>query len=306
MPIPPSILILGAGELGTSVLEALSRHPKHSSTKLSILLRKSTIETQDPSKRKQNTYLRSLNASLEPGDLASDSIAELAAVFKRFHTVVSCSGFGLPPGTQTKITRAALAAGVARYVPWQWGIDYDVVGQGSAQDLFDEQLSVRALLRAQDAVGWSIVSTGLFMSFLFKPEFGVVDLEGRKVRALGGWEGRLSVTTAGDIGRVAAEMLLDPREGEEGVVYVAGDTVSYSRIKELVKERFGGEWVEEVWDEEFLKGELRKRPDDGMLKYTNVWAVGKGVAWDMGSTVNRRRGIELQNLESYLRDMPDL
>ncbi|KAI1444923.1 NAD(P)-binding protein [Annulohypoxylon stygium] len=306
MPSPPSILILGAGELGTSVLEALAAHPKRGSAKIAVLLRKSTIETQDPEKRKQNAYLESLGASLEPGDLANDDIAQLAAMFKRFHTVVSCSGFGLPAGTQLKLTRAALEAGVKRYVPWQWGIDYDVVGAGSAQDLFDEQLGVRTLLRGQNGTEWVIVSTGLFMSFLFKPEFGVVDLKGRKLRALGGWEKRLSVTTARDIGRVAAEVVLDPREGERGVVYVAGDTVSYRQVAQLVKVRFGGEWTEEVWDEEFLKGKLRESPDDGMLKYTNVWAVGKGVAWDIESTVNKKRGIEMQGLESYLKDMPDL
>ncbi|KAI0892850.1 NAD(P)-binding protein [Annulohypoxylon nitens] len=306
MPSPPSILILGAGELGTSVLEALAAHPKRGSVKIAVLLRKSTIETQDPEKRKQNAYLESLGASLEPGDLANDDIAQLAGTFKRFHTVVSCSGFGLPAGTQVKLTRAALEAGVKRYVPWQWGIDYDVVGAGSAQDLFDEQLGVRTLLRGQQETEWVIVSTGLFMSFLFKSEFGVVDLKGRKLRALGSWEGRLSVTTARDIGRVAAEVVLDPREGERGVVYVAGDTVSYRQVAQLVKKRFGGEWAEEVWDEEFLKGKLRERPDDGMLKYTNVWAVGKGVAWDIESTVNKKRGIEMQGLESYLKNMPDL
>ncbi|KAI2470550.1 NAD(P)-binding protein [Annulohypoxylon bovei var. microspora] len=306
MTHPPSILILGAGELGTAVLEALASHPKRHNAPIAVLLRQSTIATQDPHKQKQNARLRSLGASLEAGDLADDSVAQLADVFTRFHTVVSCSGFGLPPGTQTKLTQAVLQARTPRYVPWQWGIDYDVVGAGSAQDLFDEQLHVRALLRAQHRMHWLIVSTGLFTSFLFLPEFGVVDLARRKVRALGSWEGRLSLTTASDIGRVAAELVFDPRDGEAGVVYVAGDTVTYRRVAELVRGRFGGEWAEEVWDEEFLRGELGKRPDDGMLKYTNVWAVGKGVAWDLECTVNRQRGIEMQGLEGYLRDMPDL
>ncbi|KAI1206566.1 NAD(P)-binding protein [Annulohypoxylon truncatum] len=310
MSNPSSILILGAGELGTCVLEALAAHPQRERgrTQISVLLRNSTIETRDPEKKQQNARLRSLGASLEPGDLATDSAARLAAIFARFDTVVCCAGFGMPKGTQVKITRAVLDARVKRYVPWQWGVDYDVVGRGSAQDLFDEQLHVRALLREQEGMEWVIVSTGLFMSFLFKPEFGVVDLRGRTVRALGSWEGRVSVTTARDIGRVAAEIVLDERERERerGVVYVAGDTVSYRRIAELVRERFGGEWVEEMWDEEFLRERLRERPGDGMLKYTYVWAVGRGVAWDLDITVNKKRGIELQGLESYLSDMPDL
>jgi hypothetical protein len=91
----------------------------------------------------------------------------------------------LAPGSQLKLTRAVLEAGVSRYFPWQYGIDYDVVGGGSAQDLFDEQLEVRNLLRSSSSsssptsVDWIIVSTGVFMSFLLVPEFGPVDMNNR-------------------------------------------------------------------------------------------------------------------------------
>ncbi|KAI1409528.1 NAD(P)-binding protein [Hypoxylon sp. FL1857] len=302
----PSILIIGAGELGTAVLEALSKHPKRNNGKIAILLRQSTISTQDPEKKKQNEYLQSLGASFEAGDLANDSAAQLAQVFSRYHTVISCSGFGLPAGTQIKLSQAVLEAGTPRYLPWQWGIDYDAVGAGSAQDLFDEQLQVRSLLRAQQKTDWVIVSTGLFMSFLFLPAFGVVDLKERKLRALGSWDAKLSLTTARDIGRMAAEVAYDPRDVSHQVVYIAGDTVTYSQVAELVQRRFGGEWTRELWDAEFLKTKLAEKPDDVMLKYTNVWAVGRGVAWDMEKTLNGQRGIELQGLESYLREMPDL
>jgi len=101
-----------------------------------------------------------------------DSEDHLAGIFANYDTVIACSGFGFPAGTQLRVARAVLKAGsegkdgkgkgVRRYFPWQWGIDYDVVGQGSAQDLFDEQLGVRKLLRAQKEVDWVVVSTGLF------------------------------------------------------------------------------------------------------------------------------------------------
>ncbi|KAI1393204.1 NAD(P)-binding protein [Hypoxylon trugodes] len=300
----PSILILGAGELGTAVLEALSAHPKRTGGKLAVLLRQSTIATQDSAKKAQNERIQSLGAELVPGDLANDSISQLAEVFARYHTIISCSGFGLPAGTQIKITQAILEAGVQRYIPWQWGIDYDVVGTGSAQDLFDEQLRVRALLRGQSKTGWVIVSTGLFMSFLFLPEFGVVDLKARTLRALGKWDAELSLTTSKDIGRMAAEIAYEPGDVSHQVVYIAGDTVTYEKVAGLVEKRFGGQWTKELWDEETLSGKLREKPGDGMIKYASVWAAGRGVAWDMEKTINAQRGIELQGLESYLKDMP--
>ena len=64
---------------------------------------------------------------------------------------------------------------MARYFPWQFGVDYDVVGTGSGQQVWDEQLEVRHLLRAQKATEWVIVSTGIFTSYLFDSGFGVVD-----------------------------------------------------------------------------------------------------------------------------------
>ena len=43
-----SILLLGAGELGMAVLEALAKHPRRGSdTKLAVLLRQSTIDSTD-------------------------------------------------------------------------------------------------------------------------------------------------------------------------------------------------------------------------------------------------------------------
>lgn len=55
----------------------------------------------------------------------------------------------LSPYIQIKIAKALLAAGVKRYFPWQFGIDYDVTGRNSSQGLFDSQLDVRDLLRGQ-------------------------------------------------------------------------------------------------------------------------------------------------------------
>lgn len=328
---PPSVLIIGAGELGTAVLEALAKHPKRNGGRIAVLLRppsntNTTTTTDDPANKKAKVveHIHSLDATLETADVATASVADLAAVFARYDVVVACAGFGLPAGTQVKVTRAALLAASGsgpgsesesaeggrgrkmRYIPWQWGIDYDVVGQGSAQDLFDEQLQVRQLLRSQSQLGWTIASTGLFMSFLFLPAFGVVDLQRKTVRALGGWDRKITLTAARDIGRMAAVVVYEPRgeeEEEEGVVYVAGDTVTYARVAELVEGRFGGEWKREVWTEEGLKERLKENPEDGMLKYASVWAKGDGVAWEMEETLNRRRGVEMMGLEGYLREM---
>ncbi|KAK9795658.1 hypothetical protein SCARD494_04629 [Seiridium cardinale] len=300
-----AILVLGAGELGTAVIEALTSHLQNTprDSNITILLRPSTINTNDHTKKAQNAHLTSLGVEFEACDIEPSSVSDLAKIFKKYHTVISCSGMYLPSGTQLRLTRAVLEAGVRRYFPWQYGIDYDVVGAGSSQDLFDEQLEVRSLLRAQSATDWVIVSTGLFMSFLFAPGFGPVDLESRVLRGLGSWDTPVSVTTPRDIGRIVAELVYDPRGVARQVVYVAGDTVTYGRVAELVEARFGGQWKKEVWDMDLLRKKLGEKPQDGMVKYQNVFAAGKGVAWDKKNTINGERGLDMEDLETYLRQM---
>lgn len=69
------------------------------------------------------------------------------------------------------------------------------ISRDSPQDIFDAQLDVRELLRAQTRTGWVIISTGMFVSCLFEPAFGVVDLKtpeivfvaGEAERRLGAW-----------------------------------------------------------------------------------------------------------------------
>ncbi|KAK7908567.1 hypothetical protein PG985_015870 [Apiospora marii] len=341
-----SILVIGAGELGTAVLEGLAKHPDLASSSyssssssnnnvtLSVMIRASSLDgaaTADPAKQRHNAYLRdALGVSrFVPGDIGRDSAEELAAAFRPFDTIICCAGFGdaFPAGTQLKIARAVLLSAAAaasssnngqlrrkRFLPWQWGVDYDAIGAGSAQDLFDEQLQVRALLRADTeakegaTVDWVIVSTGLFMSFLFRADFGVVDLPRRTVRCLGGWDTRITVTTPRDIGVMAAEIALRPGGISNRVVYVAGDTMSYARVAELLEGRFGSgaegtSFKTEAWDREFLRQRLAESPGDVMLKYRNCFAEGRGVAFDMEDTVNKQRGIVLQDVQSYLKEI---
>jgi hypothetical protein len=155
-----SILVLGAGELGISVLRNLAgRIDPSSGTTLTVLLRLSSINPEAPGKQRDVAELRSLGVRFLAGDLA-DPVTDLPALFKGYHTVIGCTGFVTGRGFQLKLARAVLQAGVKRYFPWQFGVDYDVIGRGSAQDLFDEQLDVRDLLRSQDRTEWVIVSTG--------------------------------------------------------------------------------------------------------------------------------------------------
>jgi hypothetical protein len=294
-----NVLVLGAGELGESVLRAMSRRSAAdpTPTEITVLLRPATT----PERVRLRNDLAAQRIAIEEADIATASVSQLSAIMSRFHTVVSCIGFAAGAGTQRKITEAVLAAGVSRYFPWQFGVDYDVIGRGSPQDLFDEQLDVRELLRGQRNTEWVIISTGMFTSFLFEPSFGVVNIATNSIRALGSWDTQVTVTTAEDIGSLTAEILrVQPRIANQ-VVHVAGDTLTYGQLADIV-ERVTGQPIErDVWPIRHLLDDLERHPADPMRKYRAVFAEGRGVAWPKAQTFNAVHGIPTTTAEEWAR-----
>lgn len=297
------ILVLGAGELGISVLRNLAkRAAPFSGTTLTVLLRPSTIASQAPSKQRDIAELHSLGVKFLPGDLVADSTTDLAVLFEHFHTVIGCTGFVAGSGIQRKLAHAVLDAGVKRYFPWQFGVDYDVIGRGSAQDLFDEQLDVRDLLRSQDRTQWVIVSTGMFTSFLFEPSFGVVDLAQNTVHALGSWDTAVTVTTPEDIGTLTAEILFAEPRVVNHIVYTAGDTITYAQLADIVDSVLERKVQRVEWSVPKLKDELAQDPDNPIRKYRVVFAEGRGVSWEVDKTFNAQRGIKVLGVERWARE----
>lgn len=204
-----------------------------------------------------------------------------------------------PPETQIKIARAAIG-NVARYFPWQFGIEYDQIGRNSSQNLFDSQLDVRDLLRGQHNTEWVIVSTGMFISFLFEPSFGLVNAKRNVVTGIGSWENAITATSPEDIGRVTAEIALNHPD-VKGVVYVSGDTVTMQKLADVTEKVTGQQVTRVLKTVADLKNELAESPDDGMRKYRVVFAEGKGTAWAKEDSFNFKHGIRTQTVEEWAK-----
>lgn len=299
---PVSVLIIGAGELGTAVIKQASVHPlaKASENSLSVLLRPTTISTTDAAKKAEVDGLRSLGVHLVSGDIVNDTTEALAEIFGRFTTVVGCSGMTGGAGTQMKIAQAILAAKTPRYIPWQFGVEYDLIGHEGGAGLFSEQLDIRGLLRNQHTTDWKIISTGLFMSFIFQSFLGVVvkDPPTRKwkVNSLASWENRVTLTDVEDIGKCTVEVVWRWKEAKGHVIYIAGDTVTYGRLAEVVEDTTSQPIERAQWTVKYLRDELSKDPDNMIKKYRLVFAEGKGLAWDKETSFNATHGIQTMTI----------
>jgi len=301
-----TILLLGAGELGTAFLPHLSALPN---THI-------TIGIRSPSKY---THLQCPNISLTAIDLSSPS-PSLAKIFSAYDILISATGFGADPSSVLKLAEEALLAGKIRkeqgkgklwFFPWQWGVDYDAIGDGEGMmPLFGAQRDVRNLLRRkaeESNVKWTVVSTGIFMSFLFEQFWGIVDRskeeEGKVVvRCLRDWYHKVTVTDVNDIGWVLARVIAGDVEAEDRVMYIAGDTISYGQLADIVKQVSGKQVEQEAWSIEHLKKELDLAPEDGIKKYRLVFARD-GVWWDKDRTVNKALSMDMMDVETFARSL---
>lgn len=295
------VLVLGAGQLGAAVLTWLIPAVSQRNGAVSVIVSPDSRDQQGNLKSDIHQKLTDAGAKFISVDVAASTIDALKNRFADFDTVINCMGFVAGAGTQIKITRAVLEAGVSRYFPWQFGVNYDVVGKGSGQPVWDEQYDVRTLLREQNTTEWVIVSTGMFTSFLFEPAFDVVNLSKKTINALGSWETQVTVTSPADIGRLTTEIYLhQPRVANE-VVFVAGETTSYGKLAETVERITKQTFAKNVLTLPALLAALDLHPDDQMLRYRAAFARGDGMWWPMSNTWNVQNNMPTQNIESWLK-----
>jgi hypothetical protein len=296
-----NILVLGAGELGMPVLRNLARRAKDiDGARISVLLRAGAVGSAAPAKQRDIAEIRDAGIEVVVGDLVNSSIDELAALFSRYDTVIGCAGYAAGINAPMKLAKAALQSGIPRYFPWQFGVDFEAIGRGGPQDIFDAQLDVRELLRAQDKTEWVIISTGMFMSYLFEPEFGVVDLENNAVHALGSLDTGVTLTTPDDIGVLTAEIVFFEPTIRNEIVFLAGDTVTYGEVADTLGAALGRPFSRSEWTVPFLMNELANDPKNMMRKYRAAFAQGRGVAWDKAMTFNERHGIPVTDVSAWI------
>ena len=197
-----------------------------------------------------------------------------------------------------------LESKVRRYFPWQFGVDYDEVGKGSGQDVWDEQLDVRQLLRSQDITEWVIVSTGMFTSYLFEPSFGVVDMANKTVFALGDWDNAVTLTTPEDIGLLTTEIFFTEPTIVNQVVYVAGDTITYMQLADMLESISGQNIRREKLSLARLKSDVLVSHGETASKYRLAFARKTGVSWDMNKTFNAQKGLKVKSVPQWLRENP--
>lgn len=324
--IPPrSILILGASELGTSIIAAVAAHPKLGNARLTILLRPASLDDAARLDAIRGLLPASRQAELSfiSADLKTIPTADLTVLIRDggYDTIISAAGARDGSGSLPKLADAVYAAGtVARYLPWQFAPDFDRTGAGPG-GMFAEHVAVREKLRAYGTGGsktvWTVVTTSMFLSLLFTEALGIVSgLEAARkkpageivdgevvVHALGSWDREFTVTEVGEIGKAVAEIVasghdlpLNDRGGR--IVYLSSETLNFGKLANIVEQVIGKKVRREIRSLDSLKEEVHEDPGDRAAKFRVVYAEGEGVSWPKATSFNASEAV---NVEDWLR-----
>jgi hypothetical protein len=86
------------------------------------------------------------------------------------------------------------------------------------------------------------------------------------------------------------------------VVFVAGDTVTYHQLTEILSEHYDSKFSLQVDEIASLKAKTKASPDDVSAAYSLAFARPDGVAWDPSQTFNARHGIPVTDVKGWLAE----
>jgi uncharacterized protein YbjT (DUF2867 family) len=188
----------------------------------------------------------SLPASVTVRKVDYDSVESLTTAIKGADALVSAVGFGGLVG-QKKIVDAAVAAGVQRIIPSEFGQN-TTLPEFRTLPVFSPKIELQEYLKkvhAESGVTYTVVATGPFLDWgLEEPyRFLLGSLKERKVEIYDGGDKLFSATTVADVGKGVAGILRHPEETKNRAVCFESAVVSQNQILRIAQQLTPGvEW----------------------------------------------------------------
>lgn len=227
-----TVLLVGAtGTLGHRIAVHLTRQPD---TTVRLLVRPGAA--QDPAKRAALEELGDAGARTVEGSL--HDLPSLDAAVGGVDVVVSAVQGGAETIVtgQLNLALAAEEAGVARYLPSDYALDFFHAPPGAPMFDLRRQLAVRL---ADVDLEVLHVLNGAFMDMMLDPRTaGVVDLDQRTGRYWGEGTDLFDLTLVEDVAAFTARLATDPTAGA-GTYAVSGERTSYLGVIAAVEEVLG-------------------------------------------------------------------
>jgi len=282
-----NILIFGAtGLIGTHITNAIVRS-KADFGRIAIFTSPNTIETKPEAIK----ALKAAGVKILTGDITS--VDDLNNAFAGIDTIVSCVG---RPVIQTQlliIEQASKHPDIKRIFPSEYGTDIEYDSTSVNEKPHQQKIKVRAALAAVKDLDYTYVVTGPYgdadkgLYLAAQPPKtearGSYDVKRQRAVVVGDGEGRISLTTMRDVGKlvVAALKHSEPEDLRDRALKVNSFTTTPNAIvAEFERQTGGQQWEvtstslaelkrleERAWAEE--------DPSAGGVTLRRIWAEGR-------------------------------
>ncbi|KAF1943463.1 oxidoreductase CipA-like protein [Clathrospora elynae] len=249
---PTKIALAGAtGNLGLPILSALL------SAAFDVTILTRTTGTNSSKLPSQS------NLTIKPVDFTS--ISSLTPALAGIDVVISCLGIAAM-GSQNPLIDAAVAAGVRRFIPADFGMDSQ---NSRAMQLpvcmmkVDTQTYLREKTEAHPGFSWTAIANGLFLDWGLGVGF-IVNPRQHTATLYNGGDVRFSATTMeGVVKAVLGVVGMMRAETANRVVRVHSAVVTQNMLIRLAKDRDGKEWTTSVKSTELVKQESYQELEKG-------------------------------------------
>lgn len=278
-----NILIFGAtGLIGTHITNAILSKAS-SFSKIAIFTSSATVET----KPKLIEHLKGRNVEIITGD--TTSAGDVRKAYDGFDTIVSCVG---RPVIHTQVLLIKLAdehPDVKRFFPSEYGTDIEYGPASVNEKPHQQKLKVRAALKDVKNLEYTYVVTGpygdadrgLFLSAR-PPETeagGTFDVKRKRAVLLGDGNGKISLTTMRDVGKLVVAALMHLEVTRNRALLVNSFTSTPKDIVAEFEKQTGTQWrVDYTSLEDLRKLEQeawqKNDPLAGPLTLRRIWTEG--------------------------------
>lgn len=199
------------------------------------------------------------------------SVESLTAALKGQDAVVSTLNT-LAAGAQETLIEAALAAGVKRFIPSEFGSNLDIPSV-RALPLFGAKVAIQEKLKAlaaEDKITYTFVYNSVFLDWGLAHNF-FVDFSKSEATLIDGGNAEFSTTTLSSVADAVVGVVSHPEETKNRVVYIQDTVLTQKKVLELAK---------------------KANPD-------KTWTVKEAVLDDLINTANERLAKGLLDWETF-------
>ncbi|KAF2116826.1 isoflavone reductase family protein-like protein CipA [Lophiotrema nucula] len=286
-----NVILIGAGgNLGPSILDAFL---EDGSFNVSVLTRESSSST--------------FPSSVKVHKADYNSIDSLKAAFQGQDAVLSFVG-GTAIGDQEKLIDAAIAAGVKRFLPSEYGSNTPNPKVVEIVPIFKGKLgAVDYLKKKESEISWTSVITGPFFDWGLKVGFLGFDFKNKKASLVDDGKGTFSATNLNQIGKSLIKILQKPEETKNTYVYVSSFETTQRDILAAVEKITGDKYTTENASSKDLEKDGKEKLAKG--DFSSIPILIKSAAFgeqNLGDSTpeglwNEKLGLQKESFEDSIK-----